>query len=87
MNGKFCRPPGYAGDAHVRAGSGIPDDILCLEYDRKASNDYIIRFEIRLFRILPETQPKPRPGDAALVRVRPDASIRILWKNNTLHTK
>jgi hypothetical protein len=87
MNGKFSRPPGHAGDAHVRADSGILDDVLCLEYDRKVSNDYIILFEARLFRILPGTQPKPRPGDAVLVRVRLDASIRIFWNNKTLHTK
>jgi hypothetical protein len=87
MNGKFSRPPGNADDAHVRAGSVRLDDMLCLEYDRKASNDYIVRFEARLFQILPETKPKPRPGDAVLVRVRLDASVHIVWKNNLLPVK
>jgi hypothetical protein len=63
------------------------DDILCLEYDRKASNDYIVRFEARLFQILPETKPKPRPGDAVLFRVRMDASVHLFWKNKTLPAK
>jgi hypothetical protein len=62
-------------------------DIRCLEYDRKVRNDYIIRFEVRLFQILPETQPKPQPGDTVLVRVRLDASVHIFWKNNALHAK
>ncbi|MDR1898809.1 MAG: hypothetical protein LBQ55_02255 [Treponema sp.] len=61
--------------------------ILCLEYDRKVSNDYIVRFEARLFQILPETKPKPRPGDAVLVWVRLDASVYIFWKNKTLPAK
>jgi hypothetical protein len=87
MNGKFSRPPRDPDDAHVRADSAMLDDILCLEYNRKVSNDYIIRFEARLFQILPETQPKPRPGDAVLVRVRLDASVHIFWKNNALRTK
>lgn len=61
--------------------------MLCLDYDRKVSNDYIVRFEARLFQILPETTPKPRPGDAVLVRVRPDASFPIFWKNKLLPVK
>jgi hypothetical protein len=87
MNGKFSRPPRNADDAHVRAGPVKLDDILCLEYDRKVSNDYIVRFEARLFQILPDTKPKPRPGDAVLVRVRLDASVHIFWKNNPLPAK
>jgi hypothetical protein len=87
MNNKFSHPPGNADDAHVRADSVMLDDIFCLEYDRKVSNDYIVRFEARLFQILPETKPKPRPGDAVLVRVRLDASVHIFWKNKILHTK
>jgi hypothetical protein len=87
MNGTFSRPPRHPGDAHARAGSAMLDGILCREYGRKVSNDYIIRSEARLFQILPATQPKPRPGDAVLVRVRLDASVRIFWKNKPLHTK
>jgi hypothetical protein len=43
----------------------------------------------RLVQILPETKPKPklRPGDAVLVRVRLDASVRLFWKNKTLPAK
>jgi hypothetical protein len=74
-------------DAHVRAGSVLLDDILCLEYDRKVSNDYIVRFEARLFQIMPETKPKPRPGDTVLVRVRLDASVHLFWKNKPLPVK
>jgi hypothetical protein len=87
MNSTFSRPPGNTDDAHVRADSVTLDDILCLEYNRKVSNDYIVRFEARLFQILPETKPKPRPGDTVLVRVRLDASVHIFWKNKALHTK
>ncbi|MDR3115814.1 MAG: hypothetical protein LBU25_09880 [Treponema sp.] len=77
MNGMFSRPPGNTDDSHVRDGLVKLDDILCLEYDRKVSNDYIVRFEARLFQILPEINPKPRPGDAVL----------IFWKNNPLPVK
>ena len=87
MNGKFSRPPRSPDDAPVRAGTTRLDDILCREYDRKVSNDYIVRFEARLFQILPETLPKPRPGDTVLVRVRLDASVHLFWKQKPLLVK
>ena len=87
MNGKFSRLPANSGDAHVRHGTAILDDILCMEYDRKVSKDYIIRFNCRLFQILPEAKQKPRPADTVLVRVRLDTSVHILWKNRPLLVK
>ena len=87
MNGKFTRLPLKTDDAHVRHGTVILDDILCLEYHRKVSKDYIIRFECRLFQVLPEAHPKPRPGDTVIVRVRMDTSVHILWKNKPLLVK
>ena len=87
MNEKFSRPAKNSDDAHVNPGKVNLDDILCLEYDRKVSKDYIIRFECRLFQILPETKIKPRPGDTVVVRVRLDNSIFILWKNKPLLVK
>jgi hypothetical protein len=87
MNDKFSRPPRSADDAHVKTGTARLDDILCREYDRKVGNDYLVRFEARLFQILPEAQPKPRPGDTVLVRVRLDASVHIFWKQKPLLVK
>lgn len=84
MNKKFSRPPKNADDAHVKVGKLVLDDILCMEHERKVSRDYIIRFECRLFQILPDAKIKPRPGDAVIVRVRLDSSVHILWKNKPL---
>jgi hypothetical protein len=87
MNGKFSRLPKSADDAHVRLGTISLDNILCMEYERKVSKDYVIRFECRLFQIPPEVKIKPRPGDTVLVRVRLDFSICIMWKNKPLSVK
>jgi len=87
MNSKFSRPPQNADDAHVKPGTAVLDDILCMEHDRKVSKDYIVRFECRLFQILPEAKVKPRPGDAVLVRIKMDSSVCILWKNKALLVK
>jgi len=84
MNSKFSRPPKKSDNAHVIPGKISLDDILCMENERKVSKDYIIRFECRLFQILPETKIKPRPGDVVIVRVRLDSSVLILWKNKPL---
>ena len=87
MNSKFSRLPKHTDDAHVSHGDVSLDDILCMEFDRKVSKDYIIRFECRLFQILPEAKIKPRPGDTVIVRIRLDASLLILWKNSPLLVK
>ena len=87
MNGKFSRSPKRTDDAHVKLGTVKLDDILCMEYDRKVSKDYIIRFEYRLFQILLEAKQKPRPGDVVLVRVRLDSVVCIIWKNKPLLVK
>jgi len=87
MNEKFGRPAKKSDDAHVNPGNVNLDDILCLEHDRKVSKDYIIRFECRLFQVLPEVKIKPRPGDSVVVRVRINSSVIILWKNKPLLVK
>jgi hypothetical protein len=87
MNSKFSCPPRKTYDAHVNCDNVQLDDILRMEHDRKVSKDYIVRFECRLFQILPEAQPKPKPGDAVLVRIRIDASSVILWRNKPVLVK
>jgi hypothetical protein len=87
MNSKFSRLPKSKDNAHVGHGTASLDDILCIEHDRKVSKDYVIRFECRLFQILPEAKNKPRPGDTVLVRVRLDSSVCIVWKNKPVHVK
>jgi hypothetical protein len=84
MNSKFSRPPKSVDDAHVKPGTAALDDILCMEHERKVSKDYIVRFECRLFQILPEAKVKPMPGDTVTVRVKMDSSVCILWKNKVL---
>ncbi|MDR0313353.1 MAG: ISNCY family transposase [Treponema sp.] len=87
MNRKFSRPPRSEDDAHVDIGKVKIDDILCMEFDRVISKDYIIRFETRLFQILDTNKTLPRTKDKVLVRVKLDYSIQILWKDKPLLVK
>ena len=84
MNKKFSRPARDKEDAHVDLDNVNLDDILCLEHTRKVSKDFIVRFECRLFQILPESKVQPKPGDTVIIRIRLDYSVFILWKNKSL---
>jgi len=87
MNQKFSRPAKGGDDAHVKAGKVKVDDILCMEFDRRISKDYIVRFQTRLFQILKANKPLPRTEDKVLVRVTLDNSVHILWKDKVLLVK
>ena len=87
MNKKFSRPAAKPEDAHVPLGDVKLKDIMCLEYERTVANNYVIRFETRLFQILKTNNPLPMPKDKVLVRIRLDGSIAFMWKNTRLLVK
>ena len=84
MNRKFSHPAKSSDDAHVNLNKVKIDDILCMEFDRRISKDYIIRFQTRLFQILKANKSLPRTEDKVLIRVRLDNSIHIFWKDKPL---
>ena len=86
MNEKFSRPARDKDDAHVSPGKVKLDDILCMEFDRVISKDYIIRFQTRLFQIQ-KNKFLPRTGDKVIVRIKLDSSVHILWKGKSLLVK
>ena len=87
MNRKFSRPPADKADAHVPLGNACLRDIFCFEYERTVSNDYIIRFEKRLFQIIKSYKTLPRPKDSVLVRILLDGTLSIIWKDTKLLVK
>jgi hypothetical protein len=87
MNEKFSRPARNGGSSRVNPGKVKTDDILCMEFDRHISKDYIIRFQARLFQIQKINKPLPRTGDKVLVRIKLDNPIHVLWKDKPLQVK
>jgi hypothetical protein len=87
MNRMFSRPAAEPENAHAPLGNVNLKDIMCLEYERTVANNYVIRFETRLFQILKSKNPLPRPKDKVLVRIRLDGSISIMWKETKLLVK
>ena len=84
MNTKFGRPARSKEDAHVNLGKVKLEDILCMEFDRKISREYVVRYDSRLFQILDRNKPLPRPEDKVIVRIKLDKSICIIWKEKPL---
>jgi hypothetical protein len=84
MNGKFSRPAAEAVDAHVPWGTVDLKDILCFEHERTVTNDYVVRFECRLFQILKSNKTLPRPKDKVIVRIRLDGTYALVWKGKPL---
>jgi transposase len=87
MNEKFSRPARSADDSHVGLGKVKLDDILCMEFERRISKDFIVRFQTRLFQILDTNKPRPRTEDKVIVRVKSDSSVHIIWKDKPLQVK
>ena len=87
MNRKFSRPAANPHDVHVPLGNVNLKEIMCQEYERTVGNDYVIRFETRLFQILKTKKPLPRPKDKVTIRVTLDGSITILFKDSKLLVK
>jgi hypothetical protein len=92
MNRKFSRPPAKANDRHVQLGSVNLANIMCLEHERTVANNYVIRFETRLFQILDcgrtkGSQPLPKPKDKVTIRITLDGKLTVLYKGNRLLVK
>jgi len=87
MNEKFSRPARNSDDSHVNLGKVKLDDILCMDFERRISKDFIVRFQTRLFQILETNKPRPRTEDKVIVRVKLDNSVHIFWKDKPLQVK
>jgi hypothetical protein len=82
MNQKFSRPAAKPENAHTPPGNVKLKNIMRLEYKRTVANNYVIRFETRLFQILKTKKPLPMPKDKALVRIRLDGTISIIMEHS-----
>jgi RNase P/RNase MRP subunit p29 len=57
---------------------------MCFEHERVVTNDYVVRFECRLFQILKANKVLPRPKDKVVARIELDEGLSILWKGKIL---
>jgi transposase len=87
INAKFARPSACPEDAHVPLGDTDLSEIMCFEETRVVSRDFIVSFQKRLFQILPDNSPMPRPKDKVTVRVRLDKTLDLYFKDEKLSVR
>ncbi|MCL2600470.1 MAG: ISNCY family transposase, partial [Treponema sp.] len=61
MNGRFSRPAASPEDAHDPLGKTDLGEIMCMERERSVDNDYVVRFQTRLFQIMKTGKPPSLP--------------------------
>jgi transposase len=85
LNAKFERRPASHTDFHRRLPKKLNlGEVFCWEETRSIQNDWTIRYNNRLYQIVKENRPRPRPKEKVLVRVLLDASMQILYRGKKL---
>lgn len=88
LNVKFAKEPKEKQDFHMPWPEDVePRDVFCFEYKRVLTNDWTIRFETKVFQILKDNRPLPRPGEKILVRVHLDGQMELVYKDVSLEYK
>jgi hypothetical protein len=80
-NRRFARPPRQAADQHRPLGPGHRlEAILSVQAERVVSNDYVVRFENRLYQLLRPVYP----GGRVVVERRLDGTLAIRFAGHYL---
>lgn len=85
LNEKFMKTPQCVEDAHIalQAEQNL-DDILCWEYTRTVSNDFVIRFENALFQIDRCSGQTVRPKQLVTLKRHLNGKISLWSKNQKI---
>lgn len=85
VNGKFAIAPADAEDGHVPLLPGQSlENVFCFEEERTVSDDYVLRFENRLYQIQQEERRRlPSPGSRVTVRKWLDSTVHFFDVENT----
>jgi len=84
-NRRFTRPARRPNDAHRRLGPGHRlEAILSVQAERVVSNDYVVRFESRLYQLLKPVYPGERGGRVVIER-RLDGTLWMRFRGHYLN--
>lgn len=85
LNRKFMKSPASLEDAHVSLLEGQNlDDILCWDYTRTVSNDWIIRFENQLLQIQKTRIAQVRPKQEITLKRHLNGKITLWHKGQKI---
>ena len=86
INKKFAIEPIDKEDGHApKTSNEVLKDVFCYEYLRVLSNDYVIRYENRLFQITKTNKDLPKPKNSIILRELLDGTIKLIFNNKELN--
>ncbi len=85
LNEKFAVPAASEVDYHRPVPPGMNlAHIFCFEESRSVGNDWVVRYQNRLFQIQRENHLLPNPRSKVIVQRLLDGQIRLLYKGEAL---
>jgi hypothetical protein len=85
LNRKFSCPAREVNDFHRPLPPGLDlGAVFCFEETRTVGNDWTVRWHNRWFQIRGDSRPLPKPKEKAVVRLRLDGKIELLYRNAPL---
>ena len=85
LNAKFALDIADTPDHHRKPPKSLDlRDVFCIDEERTLSNDYTVRHQNRIFQVLAENKPLPRPKEKVLVRTWLDGSLHLRYKDKPL---
>lgn len=85
LNQKFAMQPTREEDFHRPVPRGVKlSEVFCYEESRTIDNNWVVRYQNRIFQIGKENYPLPRPKQKVTVQKLLDGSIRLLYAGQRL---
>lgn len=85
LNGKFAREPSSKVDYHREVPEGLAlETVFCFQEQRTISNDWVVRYENRLFQIKKDNTKLPPVRKKVVVCELLDGRIQIRYRGNEL---
>jgi hypothetical protein len=77
-NRRFALAPAAAVDFHEPVPTGMKlDEVFSLEYERRVSNDWVVRYDNRFLQI---EAAEVRPGAKVTIRIRRNGRMEVLYE-------
>lgn len=85
LNAKFAQPPAEQEDAHRPVPAEVNlAEVFCFEEQRVVMNDWVVRYQNRVFQISRDNRVLPRAKEKVTVRRLVDGTVQLVHKGQTL---
>ena len=85
LNAKFGKPAAAQADAHRPVPADVQvDEVFCWEEQRVVMNDWVVRYQNRLFQISKDNRVLPRAKEPVTVRRLLDETVQLVYRGQRL---